>query len=485
MSELDKIRKRIARRESLKKEEPESKFNLGIGKDINRIDAFGQDIAPTRPQKTGVDFSQTIETLKLPGETGLKGIQQIQEGDALTGALNVALGIGHSMFLPFSLPFSAATDVVESTGRVAGIEGVTEPLARAINLPFELPGRLVEEGQKQIDAGLQSLGVDTKQTDQAIMFELKRRGLVSQNATPEELRDVMSEINKLGATVLALKVAHMGIVKSKGGKTIKEPTPKVVKGELTFGEGKRFVKTKDLEKLRAPKVDIKGEAVELKKMLDSERVIPEGFERVKPLAEKQLEPKFEEVRSTTKKIKEPIITEVKTKKGVRYKNEFGKFVAKPKKKPQTKVKKPTIIDEVKDAKIKDEKASGLPTEQKLAIKPKTKKEVEKRVTQQESKSKEVGGEKRVSETTGINYKKDLLPILEKELKELEPIRSKLLRNTEDITKLSPEERAKFHSIDYYAQVRADIRWIKDNRPNIIDNYGGVNSIALKTRGQFF
>jgi len=65
------------------------------------------------------------------------------------------LGIAHTMFLPFSLPFAATTDVIESTGRVAGIEDVTEPLARAINLPFEIPGRLVEEGTKQIDAGLQ------------------------------------------------------------------------------------------------------------------------------------------------------------------------------------------------------------------------------------------------------------------------------------------------------------------------------------------
>ncbi|GAG87625.1 unnamed protein product, partial [marine sediment metagenome] len=249
------------------------KPTLDIFKDIQRIGAFGQDIA-LQPEQPDIDFTATIETMKLPSETMNKGIQQIGEGDALTGALNVGLGIAHTMFLPFSLPFAATTDVLRSGGRVAGIEDVTESAARVFEIPFEIPGRLVEEGQRQIDAGLQSLGVDTKQTDQAIVGELIRRGLVKPNASPEELANTMTEINKLGATILTLKAAHIGYRKTVGKK----------------------VTTKDVERLKAPKIDIKGEAIELQKMLAKEKVVPKGFERVKPLAEKQLEPKFKEVK---------------------------------------------------------------------------------------------------------------------------------------------------------------------------------------------
>jgi len=76
MSELDKIKQRIARRESLRKEEPQKP---SIDFDFNRIqrlDAFGQDIT-LQPRQPDIDFTSTVETFQLPGKTMRKGVQQI------------------------------------------------------------------------------------------------------------------------------------------------------------------------------------------------------------------------------------------------------------------------------------------------------------------------------------------------------------------------------------------------------------------------
>ena len=69
-------------------EPPKREFSPDIGRDISRLGAFGQDIT-LQPRQPDVDFTATVETMKLPGETMNKGIQQMGEGDPLTGALNI------------------------------------------------------------------------------------------------------------------------------------------------------------------------------------------------------------------------------------------------------------------------------------------------------------------------------------------------------------------------------------------------------------
>lgn len=175
--------------------------------------------------------SSTYQALISPSAKLDSGVKDLAN-NPLQGMLKIGLGIAEAGFLPVSLPFAIADDVVG--GKEEGEHNVFSRINQGLQGVMHLPANLVEGGTHLINEGMKALGVDTKKVDDAIMFELQRRGLMSWTANPEELAETINEVNQMAATLLAFKGAH------NLGKTIR---------------GEKVTK-QDLAKLRTDRTDI-------------------------------------------------------------------------------------------------------------------------------------------------------------------------------------------------------------------------------------
>ncbi len=152
-------------------------------------------------------ISEPIMKLKEGGENLAKG--KILEGgiDALTGAL-------HGAFLPFTVPFSAATEGLKQTGEIG--KEVAGGLERAMNLPFDL----IKGGSELVNKGLKEIGIDEKKLSKSIGISPE---------LDEKVNNLLTEV----AGLYLIKKAHTG---AKTYTENKAPMLKIKEAQNAIGE---------------------------------------------------------------------------------------------------------------------------------------------------------------------------------------------------------------------------------------------------------
>ncbi len=251
-----------------------------------------------QPEVVQPDF---WERFNQPVTTARQGLEQLFEGKIPTGGATLLRGGLEFLATPFTLLGEGIRQ-----GEQLIEKGITEPLGLTdvdiqettgidfSNVPtvseiIEAPGKVVAEGvpkgTETIEKGLKELGLDTKKFDANMVRAWQSQGLMPEG-DPNKLADELTKTG-LGLNTILAQFAVYGEIFGTLGRTIRGTTG--VKSLSPF-EGLRARREakilQDINKGKVPKIDLQKEALELQKMLESEK--PLGEQKTK--IEKQKTP---------------------------------------------------------------------------------------------------------------------------------------------------------------------------------------------------
>lgn len=234
-------------------------FSIGtpFGDIKGDIPFFGLLDVLTKPRVTA-----TSEAIETPIRLKDKALEQFEKGDAITGGINMMQSIAHTLLMPITVPFAIAEDLITATGEVIGQEKVAGEVTSGMSNVFGLGAYVFNRGNALVDQTLKEIGFPVEEVDNAIIGELKTRGVLSPTATGEDLKQAVRESGELAATLLYLKGAHKIGTKLRGEKVTASDLQRL-KGE---GVEKVELPFKSFKEVKEEKARLQKERTEAKRI---------------------------------------------------------------------------------------------------------------------------------------------------------------------------------------------------------------------------
>lgn len=236
--------------------------------------------------RTADPITQTIvQTLSEPIMKLKEGGENLAKGKILEGGVDAVTGALHGAFLPFTVPFGAATEGLKQTGYVG--KEIAGGLERTMNIPFDL----IKGGSELVNKGLNEVGIDTKKLS-------KVAGI---NPTlDEKINNLITEIGGL----YLLKKAH-----TKAKEYVEKKTPLPV-----FREKVKQPEVQDAEPVKGtepvPELEVRSQVGEETPLRQPDQ---ELTPKETPVQSSEVPNPIDVIRQRVKqKLDEPVTPEEKT-----------------------------------------------------------------------------------------------------------------------------------------------------------------------------
>lgn len=270
-------------------------------------------VQTTPPKKVdSLSFPSTKEAIQTPGRLGSEGFEELKKGEAVSGLMKIAEGLGHGVLAVATVPFGLLDDSLKQIG----LPGVAD----ALNNVFSLPVMGVQGVKGLIDSGLKGTEF-SKEFNKGMEYYLSSKGIAPEEQ--EKIKGNLDRVTELTATLLAFKGAHKVTGAIKKGMGAEKKAPITIREDIKPPESK----PPKVEKTKTKQV---GDKIKLDRPEQTEQILEDfGKTKVTKESNKLVEPKQkteegywetkEEWRKTGNKIQEleeagkPVPSELRVK----------------------------------------------------------------------------------------------------------------------------------------------------------------------------
>jgi len=178
---------------------------------------------PLFKEKEPEELSRVEQTIRSVFDKAASGIDNVLEGKATLGGIDLATSILELRFLPFTVPLAFFGDVSQVAGEQIGGqmgEAVQTP-SKVVDWLFSLPAQGFRGAMELGLQGLEDQGVDTDDLKNSVVLFLKATGKLAPDVEPEVFYDKLGDLGDIAATLGTFRAVHAG-----GKKVIKTLTKK-------------------------------------------------------------------------------------------------------------------------------------------------------------------------------------------------------------------------------------------------------------------